>query len=69
MDEQFSPIALSLADILSSLSYALDLTGGRPMGHAQRSCVIAMRIGRDYGLSDADLTSLYRPDEGCGMFK
>ncbi|BDI30669.1 metal-dependent phosphohydrolase [Capsulimonas corticalis] len=69
MDESLKPTALSLAEILSSLSYALDLTGGQPMGHAQRSCLIGMRIGSLYGLSENELTSLYyavlMKDAGC----
>jgi HD-GYP domain-containing protein (c-di-GMP phosphodiesterase class II) len=69
MDESLKPTALSLAEILSSLSYALDLTGGQPMGHAQRSCLIGMRIGSMYGLSEGELTSLYyailMKDAGC----
>ncbi len=60
---------LSLAEILSSLSYALDLTGGNPMGHAQRTCLVAMRLGSMYGLSEGELTSLYyatlMKDAGC----
>jgi len=62
-------IELSLSEILSSLSYALDLTSGQPMGHAQRSCLIAMRIGVELGLSDDSLSSLYHAmlvkDSGC----
>lgn len=62
-------IELSLAEILSSLSYALDLTGGQPMGHAQRTCLIAMRIGRNLGLDGSRISSLYHgallKDAGC----
>jgi HD-GYP domain-containing protein (c-di-GMP phosphodiesterase class II) len=58
-----------LAEVLASLSYALDLTGGQPMGHAQRSCLIGMRIGKELGLPEAQLTSLYHAllmkDLGC----
>lgn len=67
--ELFGTAGLSLAEILSSLSYALDLTGGNPMGHAQRTCLIAMRLGAMYGLSKEDLTSLFygvlMKDSGC----
>ena len=58
-DEPSVDHALSLAEILSSLSYALDLTGGNPMGHAQRTCLVAMRLGAMYGLSEQSLTSLF----------
>ncbi len=59
----------SLTDILSSLSYALDLTGGQPMGHAQRTCLIGMRIAAELGMEDAQSSSLYHAllmkDAGC----
>lgn len=64
-----SGAGLPLADILSSLSYALDLTNGQAMGHAQRTCLIGMRLGREIGLAQEDLTSLYHAllmkDAGC----
>ena len=50
---------LSLAEVLASLSYALDLTSGQPMGHAQRTCLIGMRLGREIGLPPAQMSSLY----------
>jgi len=60
---------LSLAEILSSLSYALDLTGGQPMGHAQRTCLIGMRIASELGLPLEQLDSLFYAllikDAGC----
>ncbi len=60
---------LSFAEILASLSYALDLTSGHPMGHAQRACLIGCRLGADLGLSAPQLTSLYYAllikDSGC----
>ena len=46
-----APSTLKLSSILSGLSYALDLTEGHPRGHASRSCLIGMRIGRALGLS------------------
>ncbi len=60
---------LSLAEILGALSYSLDLTSGQAMGHAQRTCLIGMRLGREIGLSDAQSSSLYyallMKDAGC----
>ena len=60
---------LSLADILSALSFALDLTGGQPMGHAQRTCLIGMRVGREIGLDENTQGTLYHAllmkDAGC----
>ena len=60
---------LSLAEILGALSHALDLTSGQAMGHAQRTCLIGMRLGREIGLPPAQLSSLYyallMKDAGC----
>jgi HD-GYP domain-containing protein (c-di-GMP phosphodiesterase class II) len=60
---------LAVAQILSSLSYALDLTEGQQMGHAVRTCLIGMRIGSDFGLTGADLMGLHYglllKDAGC----
>ncbi|HYM24340.1 MAG TPA: HD domain-containing phosphohydrolase [Vicinamibacterales bacterium] len=58
-----------LSAILSGLSYALDLTEGHPQGHASRSCLIGMRIGRALGLPPGDLSNLFYAlllkDAGC----
>ena len=60
---------VKLSSILSSLSYALDLTEGHPRGHASRSCLIGMRIGRTLGLSAAEQSDLFYAlllkDAGC----
>ena len=61
--------SISLSEIISALSYALDLTEGQPMGHSVRACMIGMRIGRHIGLETADLGDLYYglllKDAGC----
>ncbi len=58
-----------MAEVLASLSYALDLTSGQSVGHAQRACLIAMRIAKEVGLPPAQATSLYQAmlikDAGC----
>ncbi len=58
-----------LSQIISALSYALDLTEGRPMGHSVRSCILGMRIAEQIGLSagrKSDLFySLLLKDAGC----
>src|ERR1700685_3470076 len=58
-----------ISQIISALSYALDLTEGRPMGHSVRSCMIGMRIAAEIGLSAADQSGLYYAlllkDAGC----
>lgn len=60
---------LSLASILASLSYALDLTEGQPMGHAIRTCLIALKIAEVIGLSDTERDLLHLAcllkDAGC----
>ncbi|MEJ7818675.1 MAG: hypothetical protein WKF44_00050 [Rubrobacteraceae bacterium] len=33
-----------LSEVLSALSYALDIVEGQPEGHVLRSCFIGMRI-------------------------
>ena len=43
---------IRVSELLSALSYALDLTEGRPMGHSVRSCVIGMRIAQEFGLPE-----------------
>ncbi|CAA9332397.1 MAG: Response regulator [uncultured Lysobacter sp.] len=60
---------LKLAELIGSLSYALDLTEGQPEGHCVRCCWIGMHIGREIGLDDDSLWSLYYTlllkDLGC----
>jgi putative nucleotidyltransferase with HDIG domain len=61
--------SLPFSALVPALSFALDLTEGRPMGHVLRSCVIGMRIGRAIQLPDAILSNLYcaliLKDVGC----
>jgi len=60
---------IRVSQIISALSYALDLTEGRPMGHSVRSCMIGMRIAGEIGLSVAEQSDLYYAlllkDAGC----
>jgi hypothetical protein len=60
---------IRLSEVISALSYALDLTEGQPMGHAVRSCAIGMRLAEALGL-DADqrcalFYALLLKDAGC----
>lgn len=50
---------VSLSEVLTALSYALDLTGGLPEGHSIRTCMIGMRIAHSLGLSDDERAALY----------
>ena len=59
----------SLPEILSALSFALDLTEGAVPGHALRSCVLGMRIAAEAHLPAPHMASLYYAlllkDVGC----
>lgn len=61
--------APGLSDIISALSFALDLTEGQPLGHAVRTCVIGTRLGNKLGLSPQENADLYYAlllkDSGC----
>ncbi len=60
---------LSFAEIISALSFAIDLTEGAVAGHAVRSCILGMRIAREMGLPREQWSSLYYAlllkDAGC----
>jgi putative nucleotidyltransferase with HDIG domain len=60
---------ISLAEILSALSFALDLTEGAVPGHSMRSCLMGMRMGYALRLSSRELSDLYYAlllkDIGC----
>ena len=60
---------MRLSEILAALSHALDITEGQPRGHAERTCLIAMRIAEQLGLDDATRSSLFYAallkDAGC----
>lgn len=60
---------LRVSQIMSALSYALDLTEGQPMGHSVRACIIGMRIAKHIGLPVQDQSDLYYAlllkDAGC----
>lgn len=61
--------SISLAEILSALSFALDLTEGAVPGHALRSCVLGMRIAEELRLPAKERADLYYAlllkDIGC----
>jgi HD-GYP domain-containing protein (c-di-GMP phosphodiesterase class II) len=60
---------LRMSDLISALSYALDLTEGQPMGHSIKACLLAMRLADILGLSVEDRSDLYYAtlvkDAGC----
>lgn len=67
--EDMSTNELRLAQLIGSLSYALDLTEGQPKGHCSRCCLIGMSLGRALGLGEKELSDLYYTlllkDLGC----
>jgi HD-GYP domain-containing protein (c-di-GMP phosphodiesterase class II) len=63
------PPTFAVGEVVAALSHALDLTEGQPPGHAQRSCVIALRLADALTLSAEERSSLYYAmllkDAGC----
>lgn len=61
--------SISLSEIISALSYALDLTEGAVHGHALRSCLLGMRIAAEADLPAEQTSGLYfallLKDIGC----
>src|SRR5215469_2798977 len=61
--------SIPLSEIISALSYALDLTEGQPMGHSVRACMIGMRLAEQIGMSANEQADLYYAlllkDAGC----
>jgi len=60
---------LRLSEVIAALSHALDLTEGQPVGHAERTCLIGLRIADGLGLSEDDRAALFYAlllkDAGC----
>lgn len=60
---------IALSEVLASLSRALDLTEGQPLGHSVRACMIGMRLGAEAGMNEEGLADLYYAlllkDAGC----
>lgn len=58
-----------LSEVTGALSHALDLTEGQPVGHSQRSCMIAMEVAAVLQLEPAARQDLYYAmllkDAGC----
>lgn len=61
--------SIDMPELISALSFALDITEGALPGHALRSCVLGMRIGERVGLSQGQMSDLYYAlllkDIGC----
>lgn len=63
------PGAIRLSEVIGALSYALDITEGEPPGHAQRSCLIGMRLAHELRLDPETRSDLFYAlllkDAGC----
>lgn len=53
------PATIALGDILTGLSYALDVTEGQQRGHTARACLIGMRLASMLGLPDVAQRDLF----------
>lgn len=69
LNHEGTPSSVPLSEIISALSYALDLTEGQPMGHSVRACMIGMRLAQQIGMSVDEQADLYYAlllkDAGC----
>ena len=65
----YSEGAVSLSEVISALTFALDLTDGAVPGHSLRTCLVGMRLAEALGIQGDELTSLYYAlllkDIGC----
>jgi HD-GYP domain-containing protein (c-di-GMP phosphodiesterase class II) len=68
-DYHESTDSIRTSELISALSYALDLTEGRSMGHSVRTCVMGMRLAQHIGMSMEEQADLYYAlllkDAGC----
>lgn len=60
---------LRLSEVVSGLSYALDIADGHDLGHSVRTCLIGMRLADEVGLAVAARSALFYglllKDAGC----
>jgi HD-GYP domain-containing protein (c-di-GMP phosphodiesterase class II) len=60
---------VGLSELVSALSYALDITEGHPTGHCVRCCWIGFHVGLEFGLDSEALANVYYTillkDVGC----
>jgi HD-GYP domain-containing protein (c-di-GMP phosphodiesterase class II) len=64
-----APDRIPLVSVIAGLSHALDLTEGHPVGHANRACIIGMRIAAALDLPAEQQANLHHAlllkDAGC----
>lgn len=60
---------LGLAELVGTLSLALDLTEGQPVGHCKRCCLMGVQLGQAISLDENEISDLYfallLKDLGC----
>lgn len=59
MVERDDVAPVRLAELVASLSLGIDLGFGQPMEHVLRQCLIAMRLGEQIGLEEAERATVY----------
>lgn len=68
-DAKQNTVDIRLSEVLSALTYALDLTEDQPEGHAIRNCMIGMALADHMRLSSAQRSALFYAlllsDLGC----
>lgn len=58
-DDKETVGSISLSEVISALSFAVELTDGTMSGHALRSCLLGMRIAEEAGIDAEERSSLY----------
>jgi hypothetical protein len=56
---QPEPAAVSLAELVATISLGTDLGLGQPMEHVMRQTLISLRMAERLGLDEADRTVVY----------
>ncbi len=69
IDQPGAEKEIQISQLISALSFALDLTEGQPMGHAARACMIGIRLADAIHLGEKEQEDLYYAlllkDAGC----
>lgn len=52
-------VPVRLAELLAALSLATDLGMGLPSGHAVQTCLLSVRLARDLGLPDDQVSDVF----------
>lgn len=59
MAKPYEVAPVRLAELVASLSLGIDLGFGQPMEHVLRQCLIALRLGEQLGLDEAERATIY----------